>query len=473
MDNYENFIEDLVTRDYVQEILELLKSGKSDDEIKELLDDYHEYDIASVLEILSEEERQKFYGILGIEKTAEVFSYLDDVEEYIEELDYDQAADIIEQMDVDDAIDVLDELDEEDKEKIIELMDSEAVLDINLIETYEDDMVGSRMTTNYISIPYGSTIKQAMRHLLKEAAINDNISTIYVVKENDEFYGSVELRDLIIARAEQSLDDIIKTSYPTLIATTLITDCINELKEYALDSVPVIDSEGKLLGVITSTDIIETVDEELTEDYNRLGGLSSDEEVDDGVFSSVKKRIPWLIGLLVLSILVSMLVSSFESVIAILPAIVFFQSMVLGMSGNVGTQSLTVTIRVISDEIHDKNILFKTIFKEVRVGFTNGLILGLLSFALVFGFLYLTKQPIVADQAFNTLDTLKASLIVSGSLVISMTVAAFIGTIVPIILTKMKFDPAVASGPFITTINDILAITIYYALAFLLFYMCF
>ena len=472
--NNDNLLEEVINRDHVQEIVDILNSDLTDLEIKEKLDDYHENDIATVIETLSEDERLKIYTILGIEKTAEVFSYLDDVEEFIEELEYDQAADIIEQLDVDDAIDILDELDEEDKEQIIKLMEEDAQKDISLIERYEEDMVGAHMTTNYIQIPYGSTVTEAMKLLVKEAADNDNVSTIYVVKENDEFYGSIELRDLIIARKDTNLDDIIKTSYPTLHTRAIISECINELMEYDLDLVPVINSEGKLVGVITSSDIIETVDEELTEDYNRLGGLSGDEEVDDSVFSTVGKRIPWLVGLLVLSVIVSMLTSTFEGVIAVLPAIVFFQSMVLGMSGNVGTQSLTVTIRVISDGINDKGILLKTIFKEVKVGFMNGLLLGILSFGLILGFLYLTNQPIVGTKSgFILTDGIKAAAIVGGALLVSMTLASFIGTTVPIILTKLKVDPAVASGPFITTINDIIAISIYYLLAFMLFSACF
>ena len=178
--------------------------------------------------------------------------------------------------------------------------------------------------------------------------------------------------------------------------------------------------------------------------------------------------MPWLIGLLVLSLLVSLLLSSFEGVIAVLPAIVFFQSLVLGMAGNVGTQSLAVTIRTINDEAI-KNKYSKTIFKEIRIGFLNGLILGLISFALVFIFLYLRKQTIVEGTDYNILDTIKASLIVGISLMIAMTASSLTGTFIPIILTKMKIDPAVASGPFITTINDILAIAIYYGLAYFLF----
>lgn len=460
--------EEIEERNFNEEIKEILNSTNDDSEKLRLLNNYHEYDIASAIEELSQDERFKLYSILGNEKTSEVFAYLDDVSAYIEELEYEKAADIIENMDVDDAIDVLDELEDEDKNKIIDLMDEEIIEDIQLIESYEEDMIGSKMTTNYISIPYNCDVKAAMKLLVKEAAENDNVYSIYVVKENDEFYGTIELRDLIVARSDTDLNSIIKTSYPTLHTTDLIEDCINDLKEYALDSIPVLNNDNKLVGVITSYDIIETIDEELTDDYAKLGGLTETEELSESLFKSIQKRLPWLIGLLVLSLLVSLLLSSFEGIIAVLPAIVFFQSLVLGMAGNVGTQSLAVTIRTINDE-EEKHKYLKTIFKEIRIGFMNGLILGILSFVLVFVFLYVRKQVIVEGDVFNVVDTIKASLIVSVSLMLAMTASSFTGTFIPIMLTKIKIDPAVASGPFITTINDILAIAIYYGLAYLLF----
>jgi magnesium transporter len=179
-------------------------------------------------------------------------------------------------------------------------------------------------------------------------------------------------------------------------------------------------------------------------------------------------RLPWLIALLFLSLFVSVLLSSFEMVIAVLPAIVFFQSMILGMAGNGGTQSLAVTIRTISDDKDDK-VLRKTILKEGRVGFVNGLALGALSFVVILLFLVLTKQEIIQFAGYNFNDAIKASGIVGISLVVAMTFASLVGSIIPIMLSKLKIDPAVASGPFITTINDILAIVIYYGLAYLLF----
>lgn len=461
--------ENLNIRNYDVEIEQIIDSNKTDDEKRELLDDYHESDIADVVERLTKEERLTLYRILGPTKCAEIFSYLENVDDYIDELEYDKAAKIIEQMDADDAVDVLDELEDEDKEKIIGLIDKESREDIDLIESYEDDMIGSKMTTNYISVPANSSIKDAMKLLVKEAAENDNVSTIYVVNTDNTFYGSIDLRDLIIARSESKLDDIVKTSYPTLKANVLIEECLRDLKDYDLDSIPVLNEKNELVGVITSSDIIESVDDQLTDDYAKLGGLTEEEALDESIAKSVKKRLPWLIGLMFLGLLVSLLLSSFEAVIAVLPAIVFFQSMVLDMAGNVGTQSLAVTIRALSDEDKEKHIYLRTIFKEVRVGLLNGLILGVLSCAFVFLFLFIRKQGIVDGDVFVRMEAFKASLIVGVSLFIAMTASSLVGSSVPILLTKVHIDPAVASGPFITTMNDILAIAIYYGLAFAMF----
>ena len=454
-----------IKRDYLQEIKDIILTQDPLVQ-KELLEDYHESDIADVVELLETEERLKLYEILGDERTAVLFSYLENVDEMVSELEYDEVADIIEQMDADDAIDILEELDEEDQEEIIKLLDEEIVEEINLIQSYSEEEIGSKMTTNYITIPYNSDVKHAMKHLVEQAAENDNVTTLFVVKEDDTFYGSIDLRDLIIARANVDLNEIIKTSYPVVYAKTLIDECINELRDYELDSIPVLDEQNKLIGVITLGDIIETVEEELSEDYAKLAGLNEDEEESTSIFKTILMRLPWLIGLLFLSLLVTLLISTFEAVIALLPAIVFFQSMILGMAGNVGTQSLAVTIRNINDDLAKPS---KTIFKEMRIGFFNGLCLGVLSFVFVFVFLIIRQQEIVQGQGFYINDALIASLIVGVSLLTAMTFASLVGSAVPLILSKLKVDPAVASGPFITTINDILAIVIYYGLAFLLF----
>lgn len=455
-------------RDYVEELKFIISSTASEEVKKTEILQYHESDIADALEELSKDERLELYRILGDDIVSEIFAYLEDVEDYIEELSSQEAADIIELMDADDAIDILEELDEDDREEIVSLMEPEVVEDIELIKQYEDIEIGSKMTNNFILISKTYRVKEAMKKVILEAADNDNVSTIYVEDEYGHYFGALDLRDLIIARENDKLIDIIKQSYPAFYATELVEDIIVSLKDYGLDSYPILNEKNEVIGALTAEDVIEAVDEEMKDDYAKLAGLTEEEDLHESVFVSVKKRLPWLIVLLFMGLLVSGLISSFEEVVKTLPMIVFFQSLILGMAGNTGTQSLAVTIRLLSDEEVSRKEVVKTILKEVRIGFMNGSILAILAFTFVFLFLLITKQGVTSD-VFSYLESLKASAIVAVSLLVAMTICSVIGSIVPIIFKKIKIDPAVASGPFITTINDVLAVIIYYGLATLMF----
>lgn len=454
-------------RDYQDELLNILNSNLTDLEKKEAFDKYHENDIADLIEILDKDKRNELYRILGNEMLAEILSYADDIGELVEEMSADEAADIIEMMDADDAIDVLMELDEEQRSEIESLMDDESIQDIQEITRYDENQIGSRMTNNFIVISKSDTIKQAMKKVISQAQDNDNINSIYVLSDIDKYYGVVELRDLIRARENDLLEDIIK-NYPFIIATDDVGDCIIKFKEYEMDSYPVLNDAGQLLGVITLEDVVEAVDEEMSDDYAKLAGLTEEENIKDSVFASVRKRLPWLVILLILGLVQSFAMTTFEHIIAALPIIVFFQTLVLSMSGNSGTQSLAVTIRVLSDEEDSGRKIRKTVFKELRTGFLNGLALGIIAFIIVFVFMYITKQSI-GTNVYQVMDAIKASGIVAFSLLIAMTLSSCVGALIPIIFLKIGVDPAVASGPFITTISDVTALLIYYGLAYLMF----
>lgn len=447
--------------DYQSELAAIIDSDLDDDAIREQLEDYHENDIAAVLENLPRAERRKLYKILGVDRVSEVFTYLEDVGSYVDELDAPTAARIIESMDADDAVDVLDELEETKKQELITLLDEDAREDIDLIHSYSDDQIGSKLTTNYIVIPYDITVKAAMRALVEQAAENDNISTIYVVNDDDMFYGAIPLDALIIAREYTELESLITTSYPYVYATETIDDCIEELKDYSEDSIPVLDAEMHILGIITATDIVEVVDEEMGEDYAMFAGLTAEEDLQEPLLKSMQKRIPWLITLLFLGLLVSSVVGLFENVVAQLTLVVCFQSLILDMAGNVGTQSLAVTIRVLMDE----NLTFGQksglVFKEMRVGFANGLILGILSFVFIGFYIWLFRAKTV-------LFAFAVSGCIGIALLIAMVISSFMGTIIPIFFNKIKVDPAVASGPLITTVNDLVAVITYYGLTWIL-----
>lgn len=446
---------------YENELIAIIRSNEDPNIIREKLEDYHESDLADVLEILTREERLKVYRLLGMEATSELFTYLEDVEKYIDELDSDKAADILETMDADDAVEILDELDEDKRKELELLIDKKALVDINLIQSYDEDEIGSKMTTNFISIRQGLSIKQAMRELVSQAAENDNISTIYVCEKDGSFYGAVDLKDLIIARKDDNLEDLVVTSYPYVYAHEKIDQCIEELKDYSEDSIPVLNERRELLGVITSQEIVEVVDDEMSEDYAKLAGLLAEEDLNEPLKESMRKRIPWLVLLLFLGLIVSSIVGIFENVMAELTLIVCFQSLVLDMAGNTGTQSLAVTIRVLMDEQLTARQKVQLVLKEMRVGFSNGILLACIALIAVGLYIMLLKDK-PPMFAFAT------SGCIGLSLIITMIISSSLGTLIPMFFKKLHFDPAVASGPLITTINDMIAVITYYGLSWLL-----
>lgn len=445
---------------YSDEVLKIFRSNLPKKELIEKISDYHMGDIADAFEKMTPEERKSLYPVLGVEMVAEIFSYIEDSEEYIKEINSDKVANLISEMDSDDAVDILEKLSDTDRKRIVALLDNDAKQDVSMILSYEDDEIGSEMTTNYIVVKKNLTIKEATHQLITQAGENDNINTIYVVDDKDSFYGAIDLKDLIVAREYQSLDELIIKSYPYVKANEKIVDCIERLKDYAEDSIPVLDDNKHILGVITANDIVEVVDEELGEDYAKLGGLTAEEDLNETTLQSTKKRLPWLIILLFLGMGVSSVVGMFETVVAVIPIVICFQSLILDMAGNVGTQSLAVTIRVLMDENLKASDKVKLMFKEVRVGFSNGLLLGTMSFIFVGLYIFLFKG-----------NTFGYSFLVSGcvgfSLLASMVISSLVGTLVPMFFSKIKVDPAVASGPLITTINDLVAVVTYYGMVWI------
>lgn len=445
----------------VEEIVTVIRSGAEKKQLLQRLDDYHANDIAQSLSYLSQTERMSLYAVLGVEWVSEILAYVEEPEPYARELGTEKLAAIINEMDADDAVDLLQKLDEADKEKLRPYLDEHVRADLQLIASYDEDRIGSLITTNYICIPKTLDIRAAMHELIRQAGEHDNISTLYVMDESGKFSGAIDLKDLIIARQNDSLDALIIYSYPYLFADEKISDCIEKIKDYAEDSLPVLNQSRQIIGIITAQDVVEAVDDEMGEDYAKLAGLTAEEDLNETTGQSIKKRLPWLMILLVLGMLVSSVVGAFEGVVAILPIVICFQSLVLDMAGNVGTQSLAVTIRVLMDEELGAKEKRKLVAKESKAGMFNGLLLGALAVAFLGVYVRLFKGYAPA-QAFLI------SFCVGVALLLSMIVSSLVGTLVPMFFKKIKVDPAVASGPLITTINDLVAVVIYYGLAWVL-----
>lgn len=461
-DNVQNEVTEVMQHpNYKAEIVEVLRSNLTPKIKQERILDYHEKDIAAALELLSLDERSRLYYILDAKTLADILEYTEDKAEYIHEISVQKRIAVLSQFELTEMAECLRQMSKADRTTAIELIGDELKHQILLLNSFDEDEIGCKMTTNYIAVHSGIGVRQAMHSLIEQAADNDNISTIYVIDEKEALLGAIDLKDLIIARDGTQLDTIIMTSYPYVYANEQIDDCLSRIKDYSEDSIPVLDSDNRLIGVLTSQDIMELVDDEMGEDYARLAGLSAEEDLCEPLRKSIGKRLPWLIVLLGLGMVVSSVVGAFEMVVAQLPLIIAFQSLILDMAGNVGTQSLAVTIRVLMDEHISGRQRFYLIAKEARVGFVNGLILGMLSFVFIGLYLSVLKnQSVIIAFAISACTGI--------SLLLAMILSSLSGTLIPLMFKKLNVDPAVASGPLITTINDLVAVITYYGLAWIL-----
>ena len=447
--------------DYSNEIAAIARSNLTPRLMREKIGDYHENDIADALELLKKDERMRLYSILDTDMLSDILEYSDRRDEWLSELGIRKRVEVLNRFEVTTAVEYLRQLDKKQRSVLIDLMEDGVKKEIAFSSAFDEDEIGSKMTTNYIAIGAGLNVRQAMKELVDQAADNDNISTIYVLDEDKVLVGAIDLKDLIVARENTELDSIIMTSYPYVYAEEQIEDCIERLQDYSEDSIPVLDENNKLKGILTAQDVGQMIHDVLGDDYAKLAGLSAEEDLEEPLRKSIGKRLPWLLVLLGLGLVVSSVVGIFEKVVAHLALIVCFQSLVLDMAGNVGTQSLAVTIRVLMDEQVSKKQKLYLISKEARVGLCNGLILGVLSFLFIGLYLYLLKGQVLI-MAFSI------SAFTGIALLVAMLLSSIVGTTVPMLFKQLGVDPAVASGPLITTINDLVAVVTYYGLAWVL-----
>lgn len=448
--------------DYKREIAVLLRGNLAPGQLQKKLEDYHERDIAEALELLRRDERCRLYALLDAATLAGVLEYTeDDMPKYLEELGIRKKLEILPLLDPSAAADYLKGLTRQQRSALIDLMADDVKQELSFLSSFDEDEIGSRMTTDYVSIRSDMTVRQAMKELIRQAADTDNISTLYAVDAAGVLVGAIDLKELIIARENTALEDILMTSYPYVYADELIEDCVERIRGYSEDSIPVLNADNRLCGVLTAQVVAELVADELGDDYAKLGGLTAEEDLQEPLRRSISKRLPWLVILLGLGLVVSSVVGLFERVVTHLAIVICFQSLVLDMAGNVGTQSLAVTIRVLMDEDVSRRQKLALVGKEAQVGLVNGIILGLLSFAAIGLYLMVAKgHP--AYFAFSV------SFCTGVALMASMLLSSIIGTTVPMLFKRMGVDPAVASGPLITTVNDLVAVTAYYGLVWIL-----
>ncbi|EHS7221583.1 magnesium transporter [Staphylococcus pseudintermedius] len=413
----------------------------------------HSYEQSEYFEISDDDVRQKMYRFLSPEEVSEFFENLEideeDYEALFETMNATYASQVLEQMSYDNAVDILNQLSKKKIASLLMLMNREEAKEIKALLHYDEDTAGGIMTTEYISLTINTPVHEALMRVKDQAPDAETIYVIFVVDEDKKLVGVISLRDLIIAENDAYIEDIMSERVISANVADDQEDVAQTMRDYDFIAMPVVDYQNHLLGIITIDDIVDVMDEEASEDYSRLAGVSDIDSTDDTIFQTALKRLPWLLILTVLGMVTASILGSFEETLEKVALLAAFIPIISGMSGNSGTQSLAVSVRNISTgDIKEKSKI-KLALRESGSGFLTGITCAV-SLSLIIMLLY--GQPYLA-------------LIVGTSLTIAMTVGTTIGSVIPLVINRLGIDPAVASGPFITTINDIVSMLIYFGLA--------
>ncbi|MGO2108946.1 MAG: magnesium transporter [Staphylococcus equorum] len=438
---------------YDQALLDNLLLENHIDEFRNEFLAMHTYEQSEYFEDSNEEIRQRIFEVLSPEEVADFFEQLeideDEYESLFDTMDAEYASKVLEDMSYDNAVDIMNQLSKQKIVSLLTLMKREDAKEIKALLHYEEDTAGGIMTTEYISLKATMPVKEAMMHVKEQAPDAETIYVIFIVNDNKQLAGVLSLRDLIVAENDAYIEDIMSERVISANAADDQEDVAQKMRDYDFIAMPVVDYQDHLLGIITIDDILDVMDEEASEDYSRLAGVSDVDATNDSIIKTARKRLPWLIILTFLGMITATILGSFEDTLSQVALLAAFIPIISGMSGNSGTQSLAVSVRNISTgEIYEQS-KFKVALRETGSGFLSGLICSILLFLII---MILYGQPILA-------------VIVGASLTIAMTVGTLVGSMIPLVMDKLKIDPAVASGPFITTINDIVSMLIYFGLA--------
>ncbi|GAA6823967.1 magnesium transporter [Staphylococcus sp. 18_1_E_LY] len=438
---------------YDQELLDKLLLNNEIDEFRTEFLSMHKYEQSEYFEDSGDEIRQRIFEVLSPEEVADFFDQLEiDEEEYedlFDTMNATYASKVLEEMSYDNAVDIMNQLSKQKLVSLLTLMNKEDAKEIKALLHYDEDTAGGIMTTEYISLKATMPVKEALIQVKDQAPDAETIYVIFAINDDKKLIGVLSLRDLITAENDAYIEDIMSERVISSNVAEDQEDVAQRMRDYDLIAMPVLDYQDHLLGIITIDDILDVMDEEASEDYSRLAGVSDVDATNDSVIKTATKRLPWLIILTFLGMITASILGSFESTLSQVALLAAFIPIISGMSGNSGTQSLAVSVRNISTGEIDEKSKFKIALREAGSGLLSGFVCALI---LVLIIIIIYRQPFLA-------------IIVGLSLTIAMTVGTLVGSVIPLIMNKLKIDPAVASGPFITTINDIVSMLIYFGLA--------
>ncbi|MFP4478151.1 MAG: magnesium transporter [Candidatus Izemoplasmatales bacterium] len=450
---------------YQNEIVSLIENNLAYPNMISLLEQYHPYDLSRAVVELDKDLLKKLFNKLPTKFTAEIFEYISENEfkEIYPLFDVKDLAKIIGEMDLDLSVDLLKSL----KTNAIEILNQIPMsrrTRIKEVMQYNPNEIGSYLNDSFLFVDVSYTVKETMKYVTNKAHDFDYISIVYI-GHNQELAGYIKLKDLITARADELIKDIMQTRYPKVYLDDDVEYVAKIMQETKESSIPILDDDDHMLGVVTHDDLMDIIALAEEGDYTKFAGLSdySSEKSSANVYKSVKSRLPWLSILLLLSMGTSVILSFFDGQLAnsgplLAARLAVFLPLILDMAGNTGTQSLAVTIRYLSkNEDIGKGVLRQMILREIKTGVLQGLLIG----SVVFGMILFTTYT--GKGELFKLDYIFA-LVTSGAIFIALLISTTLGAIIPMVMNRLKIDPAVASGPFITTVSDIVTLSIYYTI---------
>lgn len=437
--------------DALIEQVELLIEQKNDKELRKLLDEYHYADIAEILDEVDLEEAMYVIKLLDSDTTADILMELDEDnrEKVLQNLSAKEIAEEIEELDTDDAADIIAELPEERQHEVIsKIEDLEHKAEIKELLKYDEDTAGGLMAKELVKVYETWTVAGCLRRIRGQAKDVTRVHSIYVVDKQNKLVGRLSLKDLITAKSEQKIAELSNTNVDYVYVDDDAEEVARIMQKYDLEAIPVLDRAQTLLGRITIDDIVDVIREEADKDYQMAAGISQDVEADDSILKLTRARLPWLFLGLIGGVGAFLIMEGFQESFKQYAVLFFFTPLIAAMAGNVGVQSSAIIVQGLANDDVKGSINYR-LFKEMLLAALNGVILAVFLFVFVW--------------AIN--GELNTAFAIAVSLIIVIIIAGLIGTFVPLFLDKRGIDPAIATGPFITTSNDIFGILIYFTIA--------
>ncbi|WP_410879039.1 magnesium transporter [Myroides sp. DW712] len=440
-----------ISDEAILQIEELIASGK-EAELLAFLEDIHAVDIAEIMNELHTEEAIYIFDILDSEVTAEILLNLDEDlrEKILKSLSPKEIAEELDELDTDDAADIIAELSEKRKEEVLlELEDLEHAKDIVELLRYDEDTAGGLMAKEFVSVNENWSILTCVKEMRKQAEHVSRVHSIYVVDDEGRLKGRLSLKDLLTSSTTTHISDVYIPKVDYVKVDTEDTEVARIMQKYDLEAIPVVDEMGRLVGRITIDDIVDVIKEEADKDYQLAAGISQDVDTNDSILTLTKARLPWLILAMIGGFVAVNVSRSFEDAMEKFGVLFFFTPLIAAMAGNVGVQSSAIIVQGLANNTISGSI-WKRLGKEVSLSLLNGFLLAILL--------------MIGSHVLLGVDYI-IGITVSIALISVIIIASLIGTFVPILLNKYGVDPALATGPFITTSNDIFGILIYFSIA--------